>query len=513
MRYQHASATKPPPLHTFPVSRGMATASDSGRLGIALAVVATLATAVAVSLFASESRSWPVDAICIAQIALAVLHLIATKNRSGLWCDFQLLVYIAVFLFNGGGIAISRILLFSREPLLQAFQDPIFLPFGEIDIIKAQVFCCCCLGGMTCGLLIVERSKAAPQCRQHRLLAEAIFRIGIFLCLASSPFAAYGAVGALRRIQVGGYQALYDSSLSGESVLTQLQSGLIPGLLYVFSAKSGNRLLVKCVWAILLTLSLLWLLTGERGRAFQALTALIYLHHFSYRNLSRAAVVFTCIAGMLVSTTVFTARNINKGEAITVAALVESLGAAWSGVDYFFRETGASLITVVYTQILVPEIRPHAFGWTAIRSVASTVPGALSEDDSEFEAVWLTREVAPSVLANNGGIGFSILAEAYLNFGWCAPLCCVAIWWIASKFSVYVHSSRGTVWLGFAAALISILLMGARGSTLTFTRRSLLLVAVPAIAAIFSKYERHAAIVPAVNKVIHSHFSHCKNGS
>ena len=71
---------------------------------------------------------------------------------------------------------------------------------------------------------------------------------------------------------------------------------------------------------------------------------------------------------------------------------------------------------------LVPESRPYDYGISYLYALTAIMPnigwqvhpsvahGLLSD--------WLIKTVDPVVARGGGGLGFSFIAEAYLNFGW-----------------------------------------------------------------------------------------------
>lgn len=90
-------------------------------------------------------------------------------------------------------------------------------------------------------------------------------------------------------------------------------------------------------------------------------------------------------------------------------------------------EMGESMDTIAYTIRLVPESRDFDYGVSYLYALSNIVPnlgwsvhpsvahGTLSD--------WLVKTVEPGTAAAGGGLGYSFLAEAYLNFGWFgAPL-------------------------------------------------------------------------------------------
>lgn len=101
------------------------------------------------------------------------------------------------------------------------------------------------------------------------------------------------------------------------------------------------------------------------------------------------------------------------------------LGAATTeGLNRTFGEMGGTLDTLVRARVLVPERRDYFFGKTYLWAAARTLPNVRfkAREWGFVSSVWVTKETAPEVYRRHGGLGFTIVAEAYINFGYFAPL-------------------------------------------------------------------------------------------
>ena len=95
-------------------------------------------------------------------------------------------------------------------------------------------------------------------------------------------------------------------------------------------------------------------------------------------------------------------------------------------------EMGLSIAITAFSIDLVPEQYNFQWGMSYGRAVLLAIPGMggilNSEDHPVMLADWLIREVDPVAAANNGGLGFSFIAEAYLNYGlFGGPVACLVI--------------------------------------------------------------------------------------
>jgi hypothetical protein len=88
-------------------------------------------------------------------------------------------------------------------------------------------------------------------------------------------------------------------------------------------------------------------------------------------------------------------------------------------------EMGATFRPLVETMRLVPDADPYRLGRTYLAAATRVLPnlGLTRADDDWRDAdelspdLWITYTVAPWTFAAYGGLGYSAIAEPYLNFG------------------------------------------------------------------------------------------------
>ena len=138
-------------------------------------------------------------------------------------------------------------------------------------------------------------------------------------------------------------------------------------------------------------------------------------------------------------------------------------------------EIGSSMKTVAYTIILVPHYRDFDLGTTYLYSFLSVVPNLFWKvNPSSYAAVdkWLMQTVSP-VMANKGSFSwaYSLIAEAYLNFGWFgAPLALGIMGFILAKLVLWADKPIDPAKIALVGALMAILPIYARGEFLEIAR-------------------------------------------
>jgi hypothetical protein len=337
-----------------------------------------------------------------------------------------------------------------------------------------------CLSAMHAGaLLAVSRWPVPKEDRSTPLAVKdpSLRWIGLGLIAVSLGPALWMLRASLARVLEGGYMALYtDDEGATEGLIFMLASGLVPGAMYLMGSDLDNQFLRRLGWGLILTFSVGMLALGTRAAFFQNIVALLWLRHYGVRPIRKPVWVGLIVAGLLLSGVVFWLRVPGHQVDLSLEALpaeeadVPSTGGALS-------EMGGSVMTVVYTMDLVPAARAFTWGETYLVSLLAVVPRLVA--DRETEESWLTYMVSPSTASIGGGIGFSFIAEAYLNFGIGAPLALGLFGFFLGHFAGWSHAEGRSGRLAFAACAISILLFSARASSLSFVRRILVLCVVP----------------------------------
>lgn len=136
------------------------------------------------------------------------------------------------------------------------------------------------------------------------------------------------------------------------------------------------------------------LTTNERDFIFLGFALLIVRGLFAGQVRSRGLVAFG-VVGVALASALATMR---EGLAFSVAQTLNQ---------------GSIPFVDTYVMTVVPDADPYRFGQTYVEAVASVVPRLRVGDRPPLDE-WLVSLYAPG---SNTGFGFSLTAEAYLNFG------------------------------------------------------------------------------------------------
>lgn len=155
------------------------------------------------------------------------------------------------------------------------------------------------------------------------------------------------------------------------------------------------------------------LIQGDRGGLTLALLPVAIIHHYWVRPVRWRE----GFALMLLTLAFYSGLRGFRGERTIEGFASEAISSR--GYAQTFREMGSTLDVVCRAMTLVPARHDYFGGSTYLWAAARAFPN-LTFTPREWgfvSSVWVTRETAPDVLRRRGGVGFSVVAEGYINFG------------------------------------------------------------------------------------------------
>ena len=164
---------------------------------------------------------------------------------------------------------------------------------------------------------------------------------------------------------------------------------------------------------------------GARGTIVLTLLAGVYAYHYEYRRIAAKWIVpslltAACVSQFLSLARAFLDRGVGASlvQGFDVVRRAPNLLLPWAGGEA--RSPAASLL-----EILVNGGPPLQWGKTYLGALSGMIPflGRIVQSAFLDPNVWRLQTFAPVELAIHGGLGFSPVTEAYMNFG--APGVCV----------------------------------------------------------------------------------------
>ncbi|MCW5889151.1 MAG: O-antigen polysaccharide polymerase Wzy [bacterium] len=300
------------------------------------------------------------------------------------------------------------------------------------------------------------------------LVAKMGFVLSVAL-QASLPLS-YGAVAFFTRVY--GKEALTPTGDNWQAYLYALGGiTMAPSLvtLAVASVGASGRLFPTRRWAIAVGLYLAtFLLEGDRGELTAAVLPLVFVRHYWVRRIPWRYGVILVAVGL----TMFGTLKLYRGKKDVVAAVTQTFQV--STYEMLMHEMGNTLDTVVRSMALVPTRENYFAGKTYLWALARALPNvSLQPRDWGFvSSVWIVEKTAPDVAARFGGFGYSVVAEAYINFGGVgagAFLCVIGL--LTGTLERRLAGPRVSIWAIVLVLLFEMaLLMHVRNTAVIFVR-------------------------------------------
>ncbi len=218
-----------------------------------------------------------------------------------------------------------------------------------------------------------------------------------------------------------GYMWLYrrDESLS---VIWALTGFLVPGILFLVAGSKGKRWIQVLCLSLAALYAAINLFLGVRGTVVISGVVIAWMFDRTVRRIPRTLIVVLAVLGLVALSFIRETRATGGRWRLTIDDQIESLSNLQNPVSSAVSEMGYSLVTVTHTLSLVPAVRDFDYGTSYLYAISTIVPN-LGWDVHPGKAHgllsdWLVQTVEPAVAAAGGGLGYSFIAEAYLNFGW-----------------------------------------------------------------------------------------------
>jgi oligosaccharide repeat unit polymerase len=165
--------------------------------------------------------------------------------------------------------------------------------------------------------------------------------------------------------------------------------------------------------------------------------------------------------------------------------------------------------TIAYTIELVPRTRNFDYGDSYAYALLTVFPNLFWKIHPtiahELPSSWITWAVDPATAREGGGLGYSFIAEAYLNFGYIgAPLLMLVGGYLAARFMVWAYRGQRPDRLAFLVCAASFAIFLARAESGVVLRGVIWNSALPFLAAsVLAARQRvrceHPALTHAAN--------------
>lgn len=336
--------------------------------------------------------------------------------------DPYILFFIAAASFNGGQIFLEAFGLnelgFLGGEFTKLHQ---FLTVYYITISLALFH----LGGLiSFKKVALKKGKISSIFNEKNILI-----IGLFLLTISFIPTIIILKSSLFKVLNFGYFGLFTGKkLTGiNAINTRLSLFFIPATIFILIGGKKSKGFIILSLILILTSTLIRFFIGDRSGAVLPLIAYFWTWHKVIKPipvflLASIGAFLLFIVFPLVSLT----RNISGIYRLNFEFLKEAFLTIQNPAVSIISEMGITSITMAYTLQLVPYVEPYQLGKSYFYGFYSIIPNFFAEVHPAkaygTPSDWLVWTVNPYFAREGGGLGYSFIAEAYLNFGWIGGL-------------------------------------------------------------------------------------------
>lgn len=323
---------------------------------------------------------------------------------------------VAFYIFNTGQVALE---------LFGWAQDAHLLLDGYLDPKGFYDGAFYSLGSLLCfhfgALLTVKKMQKHIQTVQNakktKILFEAIWKAGLICVIASAPFYLLNLVLNIHTVMAYGYGGMEEHSANSHfaAVIGDMYTPALIAL--YFSSEYLKRKKKNIITAIICTVFIPPMILGGRSNTM-IIFAVLFIVYALYHEVKKRQLLIiggATLALLIAFFVIALTRNIsNKSMSSYAGALADNNENPIAGI---IQEMGFSMFPVSWTIQNVPSRKDYEYGTTYLWELFSVFPnlGFWEEHPakSHESSSWMQKESGYSF-----GLGYSLIAEAYNNFGW-----------------------------------------------------------------------------------------------
>lgn len=363
-------------------------------------------------------------------------------------CQFAFSIYSSL---KTGQKIISPYVIFLFGLYVFSFGQSLLYPFGVIserdldgfmgisktDIFQTQLITLAFLAFFQIGSLMYHgKVKAAsPSSNRYIIENKNLKHIG-WLLFAVSCFPYYNELisNAILSLLYG-YGALYEveAKIGADNFLGILSDYFIPSIICLYVAYRYNRKWRLFFISILGFNSAVLLVTGGRSEAVLIIALVLVLHNYLVKPFTRKTLVVIAGLSILLLALLTTISQI-RSNPNRFSGETYRMGQSDNAAVNAIGEMGWSMFCLVKTSNIVPAQEDYRYGSTYAYAFTSLIPNMgfwqiHPAKKGANMANWLS-----DTLGTSFGTGFSMCAEAYINFGYFGVLIMLFLGYIISSF-------------------------------------------------------------------------------
>lgn len=359
-------------------------------------------------------------ALSLLSTLMFIWHIWSWKNATNKLFHPYIFFITAATLFNSGQCFLQIFGLNSSGILDGHFSDGVIITTLFIVLSSLSFFH---LGAL---LGVEQTSKPMENKLDYYLLLPSLTRTGWLFFFISVWPTVYLLIKSIHIVLSSGYLGLYnpEERVFGLSATPRVLSiFFVPAVLFLLAGSKDKPVQRNFSLVMVVSYALVQFFLGTRSAAVMPLISYAWVWDKCIRRINRLAIILLSgITLFVIFPLVREARLVPGHQRLSLDFYVQAYLSGSNPLIYILHEMGTVMNTIAYTVMLVPEKRSFDFGIGYLYSLFTIVPNVFwkihpAKVHGSY-ADWLVWAVDPSWASKGGGLGFSFVAEAYINFGW-----------------------------------------------------------------------------------------------
>lgn len=412
--------------------------------------------------------------LCVIFTANFVWSICSWYCLTGKLFDFYQMFLAAASFFNGGQFMLELLNLNNKGLLESKFNDELTL---QTLFVVTTSLAALHLGALLARAGFQNSNPVIPREAKEQLAGN-LRLVGIGLLAIAIPGAILVFREVLSVVMTGGYVGIFQQSAQMSfSVLPKVLSAfVIPGAMFLLAGAEDSHKLKLLAAGTVLWFAGMQFIVGERHNGALALMCLAWMWH---RRVNKLNPVLLLGSGLILLGIVFpmvrAIRDSSGNERASSEQWIESFLSVENPAVSAIHEMGGSVYTLAHTMTIVPSLRGYDYGasygyalltlvpnlfWDLHPSIAAGIPGE-----------WISWEIEPWAAARGIGMGYSFIAEAYLNFGPLgAALFLFCFGWVYARFVLWSDQVAYPARMAMAASAAFFFIFVARAEMAVIVR-------------------------------------------
>ena len=361
------------------------------------------------------------------------------KCGNGLYSPYTVFS-ICLFLFSYGQCLVYPLGIDLLDPSLIGH-----LGIAMSDVYVGQLYTLLFLAAFHLGALLFSRKfRNTRKTYQEDCNYGRIQKVGWFFFLISAyPYFSDLIQSMLLSMRFG-YGAMYggDPTVGLDTLSSQIGQLFIPSVICLFIGYKENHFMRNVFLSFLLFIVLLLFATGGRSMGVILLAQIVVMFNYIIKPISKKGTVILLISVIGLMSVLSAIKEIRTEANRSISDI--KVEHSYKGAVNTIAEMGLSMSCLIKTQEFVPASENYRYGKTYLYSFTTIIPnlGFWEYHPAKKEAnmsEWLTGK-----LGTTFGTGFSMCAEAYINFGYWGWLMMMLLGYAIASLSLTMEKAVKT---------------------------------------------------------------------